>query len=60
VNQDNVDPAMASSARVDRRIWWFTVLNAANKSRKMSTDERDEALVTRRDVSVECAALKPN
>jgi len=34
---------------VDRRIWWFTVSNAADKSRRMSTDERDEPLVTQRD-----------
>jgi len=61
------DPTMSSSARVDKRIWWFTVLNAADKSRRMSTDGRDEALATRRDsftasraVSLECAALKPD
>jgi len=43
------------------------VSNVADKSRRMSTDERDEALATRRDsvttsraVSVECVALKPD
>jgi len=35
---------MPSSARVDRKIWWYTVSNAADKSRRMSTDERDRAL----------------
>jgi len=52
---------------VERRIWWFTVSNAADTARRMSTDERDEPLATRRDsvtvsraVSVECADLKPD
>jgi len=43
------------------------VSNAADKSRRMSTDERDEPLVTQRDsvtvsraFSVEYAALKPD
>jgi len=67
VNQDSADPAMPSSARVYRRIWWFTVSNAADKSRRRSTGERDEALATWRDSvtasradSVEYAALKPD
>jgi len=64
--KDNADPAMPNSARVERRIWWFTLSNAANKSRRMSTDERDDHLASQRDsvivsraVSVECTALKP-
>jgi len=55
---------MSSSAVVERRIWWFTVSNTADKSRRMSTDERDKLLATRRysvtmsrAVSVECVAL---
>ena len=43
------------------------VSNAADRSRRMRTDERDEALAARRDsvtarraVSVECAILKPD
>ena len=40
---------MPSSARVARRIWWFTVLNAADRSRRMRTDKRDEALAVQRD-----------
>jgi len=67
VNQDKAVTAMPSSARVERRIWWFTVSKAADKSRRMSTDEREELLASRRDsvtasraVSVECAALKPD
>ena len=35
---------MPSSSRVARRIWWFTVSNAADRLRRMRTDERDEAL----------------
>jgi len=67
VNQDNAVPAMPSSARMERRIWWFTVSKAADKSRRMSTDEREDLLVLQRDsytvsraVFVECAALKPD
>ena len=58
---------MPSSARVARRIWWFTVSNTADRSRRMRTDERDEVLAVWRDsvtarraVSVECASLKPD
>ena len=58
---------MPNSARVARRIWWFTVSNAADRLRRMRTDERDKALAARRDsviarraVSVECAFLKPD
>jgi len=60
-NSDNV------VAEQERRIWWFTVSNAADKSRRMSTDEKDEPLASQRDsvttsraVSVERAALKPD
>jgi len=65
VNQDNADPVMPSSAGVVRRLWWFTVSNVAEKSRRMSPDERDEALAAQRvtasrAVSGECAALKPD
>lgn len=55
--------AMPNTARVERRIWWFAVLNAADNSRKMSRNERDRLLVTQRDsntmsraASVVCAA----
>jgi hypothetical protein len=44
---------------VARKIWWFTVSNAADRSRRMRTDERD-SVTTRRAVSVECAFLKPD
>ena len=67
MNQDSAESAMPSSARVARRIWWFTVSNTADRSRRMGTDERDEALAAWRDsvtagwaVSVECAVLKPD
>ena len=49
MNQDKADSAMPSSARVARRIEWFTVSNAADRSRRMRTDERDEVLAARRD-----------
>ena len=58
---------MPSLERVAMRIWWLTVSNAADRSRRMRTDERDEALAARRDsvtakraVSVECAVLMPD
>ena len=38
---------MASSARVARKIWWFMVLNVADRSRRMRTEERDKALAAR-------------
>jgi len=58
---------MSSSARVERRIWWFTVSNAADKSRRMSTDVRDKLLASQRDsvtvsraISVEHETVKPD
>ncbi|CAL8365489.1 unnamed protein product [Lota lota] len=45
---------MQSSATVARRLWWFTVLNAADRSRGLRTDERDEALVARSDSGGSC------
>jgi len=58
---------MRCSARVDMRIWRFTVSNVADKSRRISTVERDEALASQRDsfttsraVSVECATFQPD
>ena len=43
MNQDSAESAMPSSARVARRIWWFMVSNAADRERRMRTDEMDEA-----------------
>ena len=67
MNQDSDESAMSSLTRVARRIWWFTVLNAADRSRRMRTDEMDEALAARSDsvttrsaVSVEHAGLQPD
>ena len=58
---------MPSLARVKKRIWWCTVLNTTDRSRRMRTGERDEALAawsdsvtTRSTVSVKCAVLKPD
>ena len=30
--------------REDKRIWWFTVSKAAERSRRIRTDEREAAL----------------
>ena len=58
---------MPRSDRVERRIWWLTVSKAAERSRRIRTEERDAALAVckasdtaRRAVSVECEALKPD
>ena len=48
--------ANPSSVRVARRIWCFTVSIAADRSRRVRTDEKDEALAARRD-SVEESRL---
>ena len=57
MNQDNADLAMPSSARVERRIWWFTVSNATDRSSRMSTNENDDPLVPQMD---SVTALKPD
>ena len=44
---------MPSLVRVARRIEWFTVSNAADRSRRMRTDERAEALYMACKTSVE-------
>ena len=58
---------MPNSARVEVSSWWLTVPNAADRSRRMRTEERDEALAVarasvtaRRAVSVECPDRKPD
>ena len=40
---------MPISVRVERRIWWLTVSNAEDKSRRMRNDEWDEALAAPSD-----------
>ena len=64
MNQDKTDSAMQSSESVARRIVWFTMSNAADRSRRMTTDEGDEAtrrdsVTARRAVSVEWASRRP-
>ena len=49
---------------MERKIWWFTMSNAADRSRRRRNDQRDEALAARRDSVIEravseCAFLKP-
>ena len=55
------------SSRVERRIWWSTVSNAADRSRSIRTEEREFALAAwsdsvtaRRAVSVEWPGLNPD
>ena len=45
MKQIRAESAMPSSARVERRIWWLTVSNAEDNSRRMRTDEWDQSLV---------------
>ena len=49
VNQVRTESAMPSSARVERRIWYTTGSNAEDKSRRMRTDEWDEAVAAPSD-----------
>ena len=58
---------MPISARVEIRSWWLTGSNTADKSKRIRTEERDEALAVasasvtaRRAVSVECPDRKPD
>ncbi len=58
---------MSSDERVDRRIWWFTVSKAADRSSRMRTDNLESACAIRRAsvteksaVSVEWPLLKPD
>ncbi len=53
--------------RMDMRIWWLTVSNAADRSSKMSTEDLEAALASlrasvteSRAVSVEWPLLKPD
>ena len=41
-----------NSAREEVRSWWVTVSNAADRSRRMRTEERDEALAVTIDTDV--------
>ena len=49
MNQVGAESVMPSSARVERRIRWLTVSNTEDRSRRMRTNELDEALAARRD-----------
>ena len=51
MNQVRAEAAMPSLSRVERRIWWLTVSNAKEKSRRMTTDEWDKALAA---LTLEC------
>ena len=59
--------AVSAAAREDRRIWWLTMSKAAERSRRMRTEEREAACAVWRDslsarsaVSVEWPGLKPD
>ena len=67
MNQDRAvsDAKFSDSGKEDLVV--HGVRNTIDRSRRMRTDERDEALVAQRDsvtarraVSVECAVLKPD
>ena len=45
MNKDSAESVMPSSARVARSIWWFTVSNATDRSRRMRTDEREVCIL---------------
>ncbi len=53
--------------RVDRRIWWLTVLKATNRSSNISNEDLESVLASLRSskteskaVLVECPLLKPD
>ena len=50
VNQTKAESEMPSSARVERRIWWLTVSNTEDKSRRMRADDWDEAVAAPSDL----------
>jgi hypothetical protein len=45
---DCTEPEMPRPGKVERRIWWFTVSKAVDRSRRMRTEDRDLALAVRR------------
>ena len=60
MNRESAEPETPIALRVERRIWWSTVSNAADRSRRMRTEESEFALAAwsdsdtaRRAVSVE-------
>jgi len=60
-------PQIPVAAREDRRVEWSTVSNAAERSRRIRTEEREAAraawsdsLTERSAVSVEWPGLKPD
>ena len=62
--QSRAVPQIPVAAREDRRIEWFTVSKAAERSRRIRTEEREAACAVCRDsltasaVSVEWPGLK--
>ena len=65
--QSRAVPQIPVAAREDRRIWWLIVSKAAERSRRMRTEEREAAcpvwrdyLTARSAVSVEWPGLKPD
>ena len=48
---------MSIFLRVDRRIWWLTVSKAADRSSKMSTEDLEAALASRRASVTESRAV---
>ena len=65
--QSRAVPQVPVAAREDRRIEWFTVSKAAERSRRIRTEEREAACAVCRDclrarsaVLVEWPGLKPD
>ena len=50
MNQVRSKLVIPSSVRVERTIWWLTVSNAEDRSRRMRKDERDKALAAQKDL----------
>ncbi len=46
MNRESAEPETPSSWRVERRIWWFTVSDVAERSDRMTTEDREAALIT--------------
>ncbi len=57
MNRESVAPETPSSWRVERRIWWLTVSNAAERSNGTTTEDREAvwsfSVMARKAVSVE-------
>ncbi len=44
MNRESADPETLRSWRVERRLWWFTVSSADERSNRVMTEDREAAL----------------